>query len=290
MNRLLILICITLFSVVSYSQSAWVKAKGELYSQISYNDISNYIRVFNKNGDELFTSRTISDRTIQLYGEYGLTDKLTIVGVIPIKMLKTGKVVSEYGSLPTIKEGTLTALGNVDLGGRYLLSENKVNLTIQLQIGFPTSSFDNDTGLRSGINSLVINPSISIGKGSANWFLQGSAGFLLRTNNYSNGARLYAEGGRKFFNRLWIIAFVDIVDSFEDGSRVELKQNLQTFLNLNNSEYKGYGVKFIGEVNNKFGLTAALGGAFSAHFEAKQASYNIGVYYKLKKVKKIKEL
>jgi len=289
MNKLLIFTCLFLIKTMSYSQSAWVKEKGEVYSQIAYNDISNYKSVFNKNGKDLFTSRVISDRTVQLYGEYGLTNKFTIVGAIPIKMLKTGEEVSEYGFSPTIKEGNLTALGNVDLGVRYLLSQKKVNLTTQLQIGLPTSSYDGEIGLRSGINSWVVNPSLSIGKGSRNWFLQGSAGLLLRTNNYSNGAKLYAEGGWKFFNHFWVIAFVDVVDSFEDGSLVESKQNLETFLNLNNSEYKGYGMKFIGEISNNVGLTAAFGGAFSAHLEAKKASYNLGIYYKFKKAKKNKE-
>ena len=273
-----------LFSTIGYSQSAWVKTKGELYSQLSYNDISNYKRLFNKNGRDLFTSRFISDRTIQLYGEYGFTNKLTIVGAIPIKALKVGKIVSEYGSFPTIKEGSLIALGNIDFGVRYLLLRKKVNLTTQVQIGFPTSSYDSNTGLRSGINSFVVNPSISIGKGRGNWFLQGSVGLLLRTNNYSNGAKIYAEGGRKFFDHLWVIAFVDIVDSFEDGDLVESRENIETSLNLNNSEYKGYGMKLIVEVNDELGLTAAFGGAFSAHLEAKKASYNFGIYYKFKKI------
>lgn len=263
-----------LFSTIGYSQSVWVKTKGELYSQLSYNDISNYKRLFNKNGRDLFVSRFISDKTIQLYGEYGFTNKLTIVGAIPIKALKLSKLVSEYGSFPTIKEGSLIALGNIDFGVRYLLLRKKVNLTTQVQIGFPTSSssYDSNTGLRSGINSFVINPSISIGKGRGDWFLQGSVGLLLRTNNYSNGTKIYAEGGRKFFDHLWAIAFIDIVDSFEDGDLVESPKNIETSLNLNNSEYKGYGMKLIVEVNDEFGLTAAFGGAFSAHLEAKKAS------------------
>ncbi len=284
MGRLLFFGCLLMLTTMSYAQSAWVKLKGEAYTQLSFNNISNYNSVFNKRGNSLFTSRVISDRTIQLYGEYGLTNKLTIVGAIPIKALKTGEVVLEYGSLPIINEGSLVALGNVDFGVRYLLLRKKVNLTTQVQIGFPTSSYDNNTGLRSGINSLVFNPSISIGKGNENWFLQGSVGLLLRTNNYSNGVKLYAEGGRKFFDHLWVIAFVDIVDSFEDGCLVESRQSLETSINLNNSEYKGYGMKLIIEIYDEFGLTAAFGGAFSAHLEAKKASYNFGVYYKFKKI------
>lgn len=268
---------------IGFSQSAWVKSKGEWYTQLAYNDISNYDRIFNKNGDDLYTAREVSDRTIQWYNEYGLTNKLTLVASIPYKVMSTGDVVAQSTFPVSIEKGNLAALGNIAIAARYLLLNKKVNLTTQFQIGLPTGQYDSATGLRSGIDAWVFNPSIAIGKGGHRWFAQSNLGLHLRTNDYSNGLKFYVEGGYKFFDKLWVIAFIDIVDAFEDGAFVEPIENRATFSNLNNSEYGGFGMKFIRAFSKKFGLTAAFGGAFSAHQEAHRASLNFGAYYKLKK-------
>ncbi len=267
----------------SYTQSAWVKSKGEVYTQLSFNDISNYTSIFNKNGGDLYPSRAITDRTIQWYTEYGLTSKLTVLVSVPFKLLKTGDLVQENNNPVTIEEGNYSTFGNVSLAARYKLPSKKYAISTQLQLDLPTSSFNAVTGLRSGRETYTITPTIAIGKGTENLFFQSFTGVFLRTNDYSNGFRFYVEGGKRFFNQLWVVAFVDVVDSFEDGNVSAPIQNLETFLSLNDSEYAGFGLKFIEELNSKFGITAAFGGAFSAHLEAKKASFNLGVYYKFKK-------
>ncbi len=283
-NSLIVVLLLAIMNSL-YSQSAWVKPKGELYSQLSFNDISNYTRVFNKNGNDFYPSRAITDRTIQWYTEYGLTNKITVLTSVPYKLIKTGKLVPESTYLITINKGTHYAFGNISAAMRYKLPSKKYAISTQLQVELPTSVYREFTGTRSGIGAYTIIPTIAFGKGKENLFFQFYTGVFLRTNNYSNGFKLYLEGGKRFFDQLWAIGFVDIVDSFEDGSIIAPIKNLETFLYLNNSEYVGFGIKIIEELNPKFGITAAFGGAFSAHLEAHKASINFGVYYKCLKTK-----
>ncbi len=266
---------------IAFAQSAWTKKEKEIYTQVSFNDISNYSSVFNKNGEDFKPSRVITDQTLQFYGEYGLTDKLTLTASIPFKLLKTGDLVNNSTFPATIEEGSFNALGNIRLSSRYKLSDKKINIAAQIDLDLPTSSFDEATGLRSGFDATTILPTIAVGKGFKNFYVQSFGGVFFRTNDYSNGLKFYAEGGYKFFNRLWVAAFIDIVDSFEDGDAVPESTNLETFLYFNDSEYSGFGYKIIGEITDSFGVTAAMAGAFSANLEAKKASYNVGLYYKI---------
>jgi len=284
-------ISIVLLFVVSlsYSQSAWVKKKGDVYTQLSFNDISNYNRVFNTNGGDLYPSREITDRTVHWYTEYGITNKLTGVLLVPFKMLKTGGLVPQNTNPVTIEKGSYSAFGNIGLAGRYKLHSKKYSIATQLQLELPVSSYNNVTGLRTGVDAYTITPSLAIGKGSEKMFFQSHLGVFLRTNDYSNGVRFYVEGGRKFFGHLWVVCFVDIVDSFENGTVEAPIKNIETLVALNDSEYGGFGVKLIEVLTDKFGVTAAAGGAFSAHLEAHRPSFNLGVYYKFKtKKEKVK--
>ncbi len=74
----------------------------------------------------------------------------------------------------------------------------------------------------------------------------------------------------------------NIIDSFADGNVTTPNQNLETMLNIDTAQFGGFGIKLIEEINSNYGFTAAFGGAFFAHLEAKQLSVNIGAYYKLK--------
>lgn len=283
MKAILVILLALGIASVSNAQSAWVKSKGDVYTQLSFNTISNYTSIFNKNGEAFNTSRAITDRTVQWYTEYGLTNTITLVASIPFKLLKTGDLVPEYTNVVTIEEGDYSTFGNISLSARFKLPSKKYAITTQLQIDLPSGSFNSGTGLRSGIDTYSITPTIAFGKGSKNSFFQSYTGVSLRTNNYSNGFKFYIEGGKRFFNQLWLIAYIDVVDSLEDGNIVAPDQNLETFLYLNNNEFAGFGLKLIEELTPEFGITTAFGGAFPAHLEAQKASFNIGMYYKLLK-------
>jgi hypothetical protein len=60
----------------------------------------------------------------------------------------------------TLPAGSLNALGNVRLGGRYLLHRGEGLWSVQLIGGFNTSTFRQNTGLRTGYDAWYVTPRI----------------------------------------------------------------------------------------------------------------------------------
>jgi hypothetical protein len=272
-----ILSLLLLVSSFGFSQSPWTQKKGEAFTQISFSSISSYETLFGN--PDYAAERAISDRTIQLYAEYGLNDKTSLVFNLPIKSLKAGDLVIE-GSSSFTEKGTKTTLGNIDLGIKHNFIQNKWLVTGQLNIESNTGSYDKKTGLRSGIDAFTLTPLITIGKGQSKLYYQGFLGTHLRTNDYSSAFKVGGEIGFKLFNKLWLVAFLDIVKSFENGDIDLPQENRLTGLYVNNQEYGGFGLKAIGEFTDQFGATASFGGAFFGNNVAKQAAFSFGLYQK----------
>ena len=70
----------------------WIK-KGKFYTQFSFTTISNYDTLFGEPNYSNFGKYT--DNTFQLYGEYGLSDKTTLIVNLPIKNI-SGKFKSSF--------------------------------------------------------------------------------------------------------------------------------------------------------------------------------------------------
>lgn len=274
MKSLLIFISL-LISLTSFSQSPWVKKKGEAYTQLSYSSISGYSTIF---GDPDYnTERKISDNTLQFYGEYGLSNKTTLIINLPLKIVKTGGLLLNI--TPRTTAESKTALGNIELGVKHNFYKKDWLISGQLNIEANTGVFNEASGIRTGYDAFTITPLVSFGKGSDNFYIQGFTGLNLRTNGYSSNFKIGGEIGTKAINKLWVIGFLDIVKSFEDGS-VEIPiTNQLTALYVNNQDYGGFGLKIIKEFTDDFGLTGAFGGAFFGNNVAKQATLSFGVYH-----------
>ncbi len=274
------LLTILLFSLLTQAQSPWTKNKGEFYTQFSFSTIPNYNEIF---GDpDYVLNRDITDNTFQLYGEYGVTDKTTLIVNIPFKNITTSDVIAQNPIDPSLVKGNdINAFGNIELGIKHNFYTKKWLISGQLNIELNTSNYDEETGIRTGYDAYTFTPLISVGRGFKKTYIQAFTGFNIRTNNYSSNFRIGSEGGYKFFDRLWLIAFLDFVISLDNGD-IELPvKNQLTALYINDQEYTAFGLKFIGEITADFGLIAGFGGAFSGNNVAKQAALNFGVYYKI---------
>lgn len=278
MKRIILLftLLITLNSI--QAQSAWTKKKGEGFSQLSFSSIANYNSQFGN--PDYNTERTITDNTIQLYTEYGLTDKTTLIVNLPFKSLKSGDLTSTNGIALT-ESGSNNALGNIELGLKHQLYNKKWVISGQFNIEANTGNYNPKTGLRTGYNTWSLTPTLNIGRGFNKFYVQAFTGANVRFNKYSSNFKIGGEAGYKAFNRLWIVAYLDVVNSFnnEDDTHLPL-ENLATGTYINNQEFTAYGLKGLLEFTDKIGVTASFGGAFSGNNVARKAAVNFGVYTK----------
>ena len=74
-----------LMTISAFSQSPWTQEKGKAYTQLSFTTIPNYDTLFGDPDQNLFG--TYSDNTVQFYGEYGLSDKTSLVVNLPLKLI-----------------------------------------------------------------------------------------------------------------------------------------------------------------------------------------------------------
>ena len=101
-----------------YSQSPWAQKKGKAYTQLSFTSISEYKSLFGS--PDYLTERTVVDNTLQFYGEYGLTDKTSLVLNLPFKMIKTGELTNTLLIAPSSQAGSESSLGNIEVGIKHV--------------------------------------------------------------------------------------------------------------------------------------------------------------------------
>ncbi|WP_196895479.1 hypothetical protein [Aureivirga marina] len=280
MKNTYLILCAFFISIGIYAQSAWTQKKNEWYVQAGFSSINDYSGLFGANDNTYNTSRKITDNTLQIYAKYGITDKTTVLVDVPYKILKTGDLSENPTHAPTIADGTFSNLGNIYVGVQHNFINKGVVVSGQLNLGINSSSFDEETGLRTGYDAWEIIPTINVGKGWDKFYLQGNFGVNLKTNDYSNSIVANLEGGIKFLQRIWVIGGIHVLESFEDGEVILPQQNLQTGLYLNNQEFVAYGFKVLGEITPKFGAVIGTNSAFSGNLVAKRSALSFGIYTK----------
>ena len=276
MKKLLFL-PIFLFTITLFSQGAWTKSKNEAYVQLSYFNIAGYSNIYGS--PDYRTEREITDNTVQLFGEYGLSEKTTLLLSLPIKMIKTGDVVLD-GVTPLTAEGSKTTFGNLTFGVKHQLYNKKWVISGQFNIEANTGTFYPELGIRSGYDTWTLAPKLNIGRGFGHFFVQGTTGVDIRFNDYSSNFNFGIEVGAKPIKPLWLIAFFDISTSFENGDVLLPASNLVTGLYVNDQEYTAYGLKAIVEITEKFGVLANYNSAISGNNVPKRAVYGAGLYHK----------
>jgi len=133
---------------------------------------------------------------------------------------------------------------------------------------------------KTGYDAFTFTSPFLAGRSFGKTYVQSFIGASIRTNDYSSNFKIRGEVGRKIAKSIWLIGFLDIVKSFENGNIVLPIENTFTGLYVNDQDYGAYGFKSIGEITFKFGVTAGFGDAFFGNNVAKEAALNVGVYHK----------
>ena len=276
-----ILFGLIFYSFTASSQGPWTQEKNKFYTQVSYTSIANYDTLIS---DPAYaTSGLISDNTIQFYGAYGLSDDTSLILNLPVKLTSIDAVDLSRINCPEnncSEDLNQTALGNIEIGVKHNFYNKKWLLSGQLSAELNTSTYNTIYGLRTGYDAFTLTPLILAGRSFGKTYIQSFVGANIRSNNYSSNFKIGGEIGRKVLRSLWVIGFIDIVKSLENGTIVLPDANISTGLYVNNQEYGAFGFKIIGEINSATGVTAGFGGAFFGNNVARQAALNFGAYHK----------
>lgn len=268
-----------LISISAFSQNPWTQEKGNFYTQLSFTTIPNYDTLFGDPGKNVFGD--YSDNTFQFYGEYGISDKTSLVVNLPLKMISIKDFEDpRVQCINCAQDFNKTALGNISIGLKHNFYKKDWLISGQLSLETNSGTYDATSGIRTGYDAWTFTPLLLAGKGFGKNYLQAFVGADIRTNDYSSNFKIGGEYGTKFGQKIWLIGFLDIVKSLKNGDIILPQENNFTGLYVNNQEYGAFGLKGIYEIKSSFGINAGFGGAFFGNNVAKQAALTFGVYHK----------
>ncbi len=259
------------------SQSPWTRSKGGFFGQGGYHFIPTYDQVFGENGENFQVDRQLSEFTFQIYGEYGLGKKTTLIASLPLRTVRSGKQLDPFSK---VGEGKLTAISNTQIGLKQKFYEkNGLSFSGILRFELPTKKYDDATGLRIGYDATTILPMASAGMGYRKVYWFGYAGYGFRGNGYSNFVNLGGEVGFHV-KKTWLIGFSEILKSSKNGNIQLPARNLCTYFYVNDQSFWSFGGKVIFEYSQFWGAVASFAGVFSAENLPVSPGLGFGVYFK----------
>lgn len=280
MKPTLLLFFFFLFSFAVLAQSPWTRSKAGFYAQAAWQFIPAYPTLFGENGDDIELAREVSENAFQLYGEYGISKRATVIASLPLVFNKRGDLNpnSPYFFEQT-DSGSIFGLGNVNLALRYQFCTGKVAFAGTLRTSLPVSNYEQKTGLSTGYEAFTVLPMLNVGMGFGKVYWFGYGGYGYRTNDYSHFINTGVEGGFHFW-KMWLIGFSELVFSLENGSRLLPPPDVLTGLYVNDQGWLSLGLKSIFEFDRFWGLNFSAAGAVWGQNVPQRPAFSLGAYFK----------
>lgn len=274
MKKLSILLFL-LIPFVAFS-GGWPKKKGTGYYKFGYS-IINGTHFFDDMGTRTPLGRALRFNTLSVYGEYGVTDRLTAIVYVP---LTTAKLEMQSG----VPSASITTIGDINLGFRYGLIVNKPTVvSISATFGLPTGRTSTDTtstkgALQTGdgeFNQLLkIETGHSLGNG---FYASTFFGINIRSKGFSEEIRFGGEIGRVNDALVSILKFQS-VNSLNNGDNTT-SANSDIF--NNNMELLTITPEVALNLSEKFGISVNLTVYLSGKKTLASPNTTIGIFWDL---------
>ena len=263
---------------VSYGQ-VWTLDKNEIYVNLSFSN-SEYNEGYDSTAEIIVLPVSISDKTIQLYAQYGLSEKMTLQLKLPYKILKSEGDLAVFNSVEGnyLKTGNLNYFGNIEAGALYKFVDDKPMVSISFFVETNTMDYNYLTGLQTGFNSFGFKPGVGVGWAFEKTWFSYYLGGDLRTNNYSSTILSNLELGYKPVPYLYAAADLFVKRLLQSGGDCDCT-NTYTTLYLNDQDYFAYALK-AGFNIDEWGFNFGYSGAFSASNLPAEGIITVGLEYK----------
>ena len=269
-----------LLSFQSMAGGGWLQKKGKGYFKLGQFALvaDSY---YNPEGNKIRIEPRISLFTTSVYGEYGLTDRITLVGYVPFF---TRSILNNLQRLDGefVEGNQLTSFGDTDIGFKYgLITDKSIVVSTTVTFGLPfgnpggpeTSSLQTGDGEFNQKLTLEASTSFYPVPAYASLFI----GVNNRTNGFSEEFHYGVEAGYTIKN-LTVIAKLAGVESFMNG---DTGDNSEQSVFGNNIEFLMLSPELNYELMpGKAGISAGAGIALSGRQVLANTSYNAGVYLK----------
>lgn len=264
-------------SVSCLAGGGWTKKKGRYYLKLSqYTIIAN--QYFNPEGNLIKINPRIAFYNTALYGEYGLTDRINVELYFPFF---SRSVLNNFQKRngEFVEGDQVSGIGDTNLAFKYgIVQGGSTVVSAKLTLGLPFGDASGgETGtLQTGDGEFNQMLSVDIGHSfyPAPFYANASVGINNRTNNFSDEFRFSVEAGltlKKFI----LIGRLIGVESLMNGNTDD---NANQGVFGNNVEYLSFMPELVYKIKENFGVTAAVGTAFSGRQVLANPSYEVGFF------------
>lgn len=274
---IILLVCIV---TSSFAGGGWPQKKKKGFFKLGQSFIVAN-KYFDHNGDVIDIT-TLGIYTTSLYGEYGITDRITAIAYVPFFV--RGTLNKERNAITNALENEgdeMNAFGDVDLGVKIGITKDKpIAVSTTLILGLPTgeNAGGNSGILQSGdgeFNQIIM---LDAGKGFNKFYTNVGVGFNNRTNNFSDEFRYTFEIGYTGWNKLIATLKVNGIKTLNNDDDTVVIQN---GIFSNRVEYFAFGPELSYKVKDNFGITAYVGFAGAAKRILASPNFGFGVFYTL---------
>ena len=279
MKRYSFLVCFLLIHGIGFAGGGWPQPKKKGYFKFSQNFIqSPYF--FNPDGD-IIDITTISLFTTSIYGEYGITNRLTGILYFPFFVRNTLNEV-RYNQSGNVDPGdSFNSIGDTDISFKYAIIVDKpIVVSATLLLGLPLGKTSGGLTQILQTGDGEFNQMVKVDASHSFYpkpiYVSAFAGFNNRTSGYSDEIRFGAEVGFTFKKFIPILK-INTVQSLFNGT-AEMVQN---GIFSNNTEYLSPTFELKYQATNKLGLSGSGGFALAGRNILASPNWSLGVYVKL---------
>ncbi len=291
LSKIVTILIISLFSINTYAGGGWTKQKGKTYIKVSgwWIESKN-----NFNGEGIESSAAV-DRglfNVNIYVEYGVTDRITAIGYIPFfSRAYENREIDQDGLVSGERPGgDINTFGDSEIGVKYRLFKNeRVSLAGSLILGLPfgdEGSVDDIPSLATGdgeFNQIIrFDAGVSLlNNSNLSLYGNGYLGFNNRTNGFSDEFRFGLEVGVGLFDTsLWVVQKLDLIESFENGDDID--QSVGGSIFANNTEVVNLTTELAYNLTKKLGVSGSIAIPVSGTNVFSDPAYSVGIFLDIK--------
>ena len=256
---------------VAVQAGGWTQPKGKGYFKLSQQIISAE-SLFFANGAK-GEIPTVSGYTTSLYGEFGLIDRVTLVGYMPI-----------YSNFSVDADGfdSTSGVGDWDVGIRIgLLTSGPTVVSLQALAGLPLGDSGQSVVFWTGDGEFNQHISLQVGHSlyPVPGYLKGEIGYNnrkssdVRDDNYADELRYSLQAGYTIAERIGVALSLRGINALDRAD--------DEFHPRNDVEYLSYGPQVDFYVTPNAGMTASMTRYTQAHNMLDAPTWEFGVFLKL---------
>jgi hypothetical protein len=220
---------------------------------------------------------TTKEWTIALYGEYGLTDRLTAVLYWPMKSVAVNRQVGRLSGFEYAPGGSTVGPGDAQVGFRFNLLKHRASVwSLAINAGVPTGYHDNKNGLQTGDGEWNAAVALEYGLSFYPWpvYVSAQAGINLRNNGYRDEWQYAVETGVDLGRRFATILRMQGVRPL----RAVRSNAAVGSLYSNGQQYLAHGLELDYKLSDRLGLAAQFRSAVGARNILAAPMWSLGLF------------